>query len=126
MPSPKKSSPDQPLCFTHIPVAPYVPSEPQHSTQRYFSRSGNNSNYYLSLGRSQSRWPSNVSVEVFRFAPEKFAELRLNLHLGEACETTMYVGMTATELRHVATLMLDAAHDLDTNHSEILSMARSA
>jgi len=121
-----KSRPTPATVFTHLPVAPYVPSEIQHAFQRYFSRSGSNGAYSLSLAGYHKRCDRDVTFEVYRIANNDYAEVISHIRIREGGESTLRLNMTAAELRHCANLLLDAAHDLDTHSALSLTTARAA
>lgn len=112
--------------YTHLPVAPYVPSGIQHAFQRYFSRTGSNDAYSLSLAKYHKHYDRDATFEVYRSADKDYAEVISHISIRDGGDSTLSLNMTAAELRHCANLLLDAAHDLDANSALSLTTARAA
>lgn len=100
--------------FTHRPRAPEISA--RYPDQRYFAHAPGRGASGLSVSRMPPSWRGSI-VTVYRDAHQDHAELGINL---------MYVAkidlpLTADELRAVACMCLDAAHDLDTLPAAVLA-----
>lgn len=129
-PTPLSLATPQPSSATEAwaPVAPYIPSNPDHKDQRYFSRSGNNHSLELASGTEHEFVHAGyvnacADVKLYRNARYNTADLTLVVRVnGSKAETT--VECTAAELRAIAYRLLDAAHDIDTHPaSQLMQVA---
>ena len=136
------------VVFSHTPVAPYVPKKCGHTVSRYYTRSGSSEGFHLRLSENKEPFCPSAEVSVMRLAADRHAQLNfhltnLKLKPSPACNfqllqqygfsdgiITGYLSFVvntaavclhanASELRHIACLLLDAAHDLEVNSPEI-------
>lgn len=106
--------------FVHIPFPPYISPETKYADQRYFSRNGKPQSK-LQIGISLDTFGAWHSTEagVYRNACEDTAELSLTNHTTH-CRFESMVSLGPTELRELASRLLDAAHDLEINPAKKL------
>ncbi|HXC38455.1 MAG TPA: hypothetical protein VN667_05870 [Burkholderiales bacterium] len=104
--------------FTHTPVAPSVPAD--YPLQRYFIGPAPDHVHQLDALNIKDEG----YVRVYRSARNNDADLVLGKASGRSSISASF-SLTPDQLRELASRLLDAAHDIETNPAEVLAKAAS-
>ena len=102
--------------FTHTPRPPCV-CKGQYADQRRFGPPSE-----ISSGHPQPLTHGETTLGVYRDAKRQVAELEINV----ASIARIGIELTPTKLRELATRLVDAAHDIETNPAAMLMLAQAA
>ncbi|WP_453934663.1 hypothetical protein [Acidovorax temperans] len=107
--------------FTHTPRPAITTDTPNCEWQRRFGNAAETLGYNLTASTDKK---APATIVVFRDATTNVASLRLNLGLWT--KASMAVRLTPAEMRELATRLVDAAHDIETNPAAKLKKALAA